>query len=376
VNGGVTAIFFATVDSRQRCCKAASSPSALRRTLESEQMRGHPLMRQLLLCLLFLPCDSPCWAAEVIAGTTVEDGSLLSGSTDARSDFDGQSGIVGKLRSGDDKSSTNTTWSQGLTMGVNGPIPVIVVDQFGYLTRATKIAVIRDPQVGYDSAAHFTPGPTYAVVAQSTGKIMKRGPPTACSGGATDDVSGDKVWWFDFSDVTIHGTHVIVDIDKGLHSVEFQIDDRVYRNVLKHAMRMYFYQRAGFKKTTEAAGSDWADAASHMGPGQDPQTCPRQAKRGLNKSEASQIKDLHGGWFDAGDYNKYTSWTARNIIILLRAHDESPIAFGDDSGIAESGNGVPDILDEMKWALDWLAHMQTMLRPQNSTKHAMQFVTQ
>ena len=44
-----------------------------------------------------------------------------------------------------------------LTLGVNGPIPVIVVDQFGYLTKASKIAVIRDPQMGYDSAVHFTP---------------------------------------------------------------------------------------------------------------------------------------------------------------------------------------------------------------------------
>jgi endoglucanase len=83
-----------------------------------------------------------------------------------------------------------------------------------------------------------------------------------------------------------------------------------------------------------------------MGPGQDPQTCPWQSRRQLSDSEASQIKDLRGGWFDAGDYNKYTSWTAHNAIVLLRAYSENPTAFGDDSGIAESGNGVPDILDE------------------------------
>jgi hypothetical protein len=54
--------------------------------------------------------------------------------------------------------STDSTWSQGLTSGVNGPIPVIVVDQFGYPTQAVKTAVIRNPQVGYDSAVRFTPG--------------------------------------------------------------------------------------------------------------------------------------------------------------------------------------------------------------------------
>jgi hypothetical protein len=78
----------------------------------------------------------------------------------------------------------------------------------------------------------------------------------------------------------------------------------------------------------------------------------------MSTSDTSQIKDLHGGWFDAGDYNKYTSWAARDVIVLLRAYSENPTAFGDDTGIAESGNGVPDILDEVKWALDWLTRMQ------------------
>ncbi len=80
----------------------------------------------------------------------------------------------------------------------------------------------------------------------------------------------------------------------------------------------------------------------------------------MAKSDVSQIKDLHGGWFDAGDYNKYTSWTARAVIVLLRAYEENQNAFGDDSGIAESGNGIPDILDEVKWALDWLERMQNV----------------
>ena len=45
-------------------------------------------------------------------------------------------------------------------------------------------------------------------------------------------------------------------------------------------------------------------------------------------------------------------------MVLLRAYDENPDAFDDNSGIAELGNGVPDILDEVKWALDWLVRMQ------------------
>jgi endoglucanase len=294
-------------------------------------------MRRRLLCLLSL--FLPGWL------TTRRAGSILcSGARD--NPFSPT------------QTAANTTWSQGLVSGVNGPIPVIVVDQFGYPTKASKIAVIRDPKEGYDNTAHFAPGTTYALVDESTGKLTKQGPLIPWNGGAMDGVSGDKVWWFDFSDVTTPGTYSVVDIEKRLRSPEFRIDDRVYRDVLKHALRTYFYQRAGFTKAAETAGVDWADSASHMGPGQDPQTRPWQTRHEFGKNEASEIKDLHGGWFDAGDYNKYTSWTARNVIVLLRAYCENPTAFGDDSGVAESGNGVPDILDEVKWALDWLERMQ------------------
>jgi hypothetical protein len=252
-----------------------------------------------------------------------------------------------------DKPSTDTTWSQNLPTGANGPIPFIVVDQFGYRTTSKKVAVIRAPQTGYDSAVSFTPGTRYSVVDKATGNTVKQGAPTAWNGGATDTSSGDKAWWFDFSDVTAPGTYTVVDVDKNFSSVEFDINDDVYRSVLKHAVRMYYYQRAGFAKSAATAGSDWADGASHLGAGQDP-----QAHAWTAKTDTTLVKDLQGGWYDAGDYNKYTAWAAGTAIALLRAYAENPTAFGDDCGIAESGNGIPDILDEVKWALDWIERMQ------------------
>ena len=325
-------------------------------------------MRQHLLyvMILFVFCSGSASSRAVgnSERTTGGDGSGLVSSSDGAVGTSGPepgrtSANSGPLSPSGDKPSTDTTWSQGLTVGINGPIPIIVVDQFGYQTKASKVAVIRDPQTGYDNAVHFTPGTNYAVVNQSTGNTIKRGAPTAWNRGATDVVSGDKVWWFDFSDVTTPGTYTVVDVDKGFRSPEFDINDSVYRSVLKHALRMFFYQRAGFEKTPATAGADWADGASHMGIGQDPQSHSWLAKHSwLISTGASQIKDLRGGWFDAGDYNKYTRFTARNVITLLRAYDETPSAFDDDSGIAESGNGVPDVLDEVKWALDWLERMQ------------------
>lgn len=252
-----------------------------------------------------------------------------------------------------DKASTDTTWSQGLTAGANGPIPLIVVDQFGYRTEAKKVAIIRDPQTGYDSAVDFAPGTHYAVKNKTTGATVKEGAPSPWNGEAADASSGDKVWWFDFSDVTTPGTYTVVDVDQKVRSVEFEIDDNVYRSVMKHAVRMYYYQRAGFAKSAATAGSDWVDTASHLGPGQD-----SEAHAWTAKTDESLVRDLRGGWYDAGDLNRYTAWAAGTAITLLHAYHENPMALGDDYGIAESGNGVPDLLDEVKWALDWIIRMQ------------------
>jgi endoglucanase len=249
-------------------------------------------------------------------------------------------------------------WKKNLTIGPNGPIPAIVLDQFGYLTKSKKVAVIRAPQVGYDSFARFAPGKSYALIELPTGEIVKTAPPTVWNGGNTDQASGDKAWWFDFSEIEAPGKYAVVDLEKGIRSADFSIGEHVYKDVMKHALRAFFYQRAGFEKKPEFAGRAWADKASHLGPGQDPESRPWHEGRSSTPVAKSLIKDLRGGWYDAGDFNKYTSWAARYIIVLLRAYEEHPQAFSDDYGIPESGNGIPDILDEVKWGLDWLVRMQ------------------
>jgi hypothetical protein len=120
---------------------------------------------------------------------------------------------------------------------------------------------------------------------------------------------------------------------------------------MKQAMRMFFYQRSGFAKTSQYAGV-WSDAASHLGTQQD-LDC-----RLVTNPVVSTSKSLQGGWFDAGDYNKYVNFAYEPIHDLLMAYIERPGVWTDDYNIPESGNGVPDILDEVKWELDWLRRMQ------------------
>ncbi len=67
---------------------------------------------------------------------------------------------------------------------------------------------------------------------------------------------------------------------------------------------------------------------------------------------------MPGGWYDAGDYGRYTVPVAVTLADLFLAYEIAPELFGDAGNIPESGNGRPDILDECRWALDWLFRMQ------------------
>lgn len=233
------------------------------------------------------------------------------------------------------------------------PAPAILVDQFGYRSISQKVAVFRCPIKGFDKRTCVPPSGAFEVRREPSGEIVHKGQVTVWGGGAIDEVSGDKVWWGDFSALARPGRYRVVDAGTAQRSDVFRIDDGVYRVVLEQAVRTFFYQRAGFEKAARFAGDAWADRASHVGPHQD-----KSARLFSAKGDAKTARDLHGGWYDAGDYNKYTSWAASYVIGLLRAYADAPSAFTDKTQIPESGNQVPDILDEAIWGIDWLKRMQ------------------
>jgi len=229
----------------------------------------------------------------------------------------------------------------------------ILVDQFGYRPADPKVAVIRDPSVGYDAADTFSPGDKYQVRSASDGAALYSGTITAWNGGTVEASSGDRGWWFDFSPVKTPGTFFIYDVSRNVRSPTFVIDQQVYKNVLKAAMRMYFYQRAGFAKVPPFADACWADGAAYLGANQD-----TQAHDVTDPSNPAKVKDLAGGWFDAGDTNKYVTFARVAVHQLLTAYQQNPGVFTDDFNIPESGNGVPDLLDEVNWEIQWLKKMQ------------------
>ncbi len=229
----------------------------------------------------------------------------------------------------------------------------IIVDQFGYPPDAKKIAVIKNPQIGFDANDSYIPGAVYQMIEVSSEESIYTGTPTAWQDGQTDESSGDQIWHFDFSDVNTPGSYYILDQETGYRSFEFDISETVYNNVLKQALRTFFYQRSGFAKQEPYAEEGWTDDASHVANGQD-----LDCRSFFDKNDRTSEKDLHGGWYDAGDYNKYTSWTASYVVDLMLAYLENPAAWCDDCNIPESGNGIPDLLDEAKWGLDHLMRLQ------------------
>lgn len=240
--------------------------------------------------------------------------------------------------------------------GISGTIPFdphILVDQFGYLPQEAKVAVIRDPHVGYDSSAQITPGKSYQVRRASDDQVVYAGSLTPWNHGAIEASSGDSGWWFDFSRLTAPGTYFVYDAGRKVRSATFRIDPHVYRNVLKAAMRMYFYQRSGFAKVEPYAQACWTDPPAFLGPGQD-----LEAHDVTARDDPTRVRNMSGGWFDAGDTNKYVTFASAAVHQLLTAYQDNPAAFTDDFNIPESGNGIPDVLDEVRWELGWLRKMQ------------------
>jgi endoglucanase len=232
----------------------------------------------------------------------------------------------------------------------------IRIDQFGYFCGSKKVAIIANPQIGFDSNIHFTPSTganQYQVRNWTTDVVVFTGTALPWNGGATHAQSGDKVWWFDFTALNTPGSYYIYDLGNAVGTGRFEIGDNVYNQVLTQATRMFYYQRCNFAKTATYAGAKWADGAAYEGPGQD-----HSARPVWDRTNAALAKDMSGGWFDAGDQNKYVTFTYSTLIDLLEAYRENPKVFTDNTNIPESGNGIPDILDEVKWELDWLIKMQ------------------
>ncbi|MEN8115496.1 MAG: glycoside hydrolase family 9 protein, partial [Bacteroidota bacterium] len=76
-------------------------------------------------------------------------------------------------------------------------------------------------------------------------------------------------------------------------------------------------------------------------------------------TRSGELVDVNGGWHDATDYLQYLTTSANAVYQLLFAYQENPEIFGDEhlANGHEGKNGIPDILDEVRWGLEWMVKM-------------------
>ena len=205
---------------------------------------------------------------------------------------------------------------------------LININQVGYLPSAEKIAVLNGDAITSKAS----------VVDTASGKSVYEGDVAAA---VMNPSTGRNEARFDFSSVTAPGTYKIVAGDQ--ESFEFKIGNDVYDEAFKASLRMFYLQRCGMELTKDLAG-DFAHPACHTGE--------------ATIYGTSEKIDVSGGWHDAGDYGRYVVSGAKAAADLMLAYNLYPNAFDDALNIPESGNGIPDVLDEVKYELDWLFKMQ------------------
>lgn len=207
--------------------------------------------------------------------------------------------------------------------------PDIITNQVGYQPDSKKIAVIRKtPAVDGTVQAH--------VVNAGTKQEVYSAP---ISNGITNSSADETDYIFDFSEVTTPGKYIVT-CDGMDDSYAFEIGENVYSSLLDDSVKMLYLQRCG----TEIKDADFAHPACHNSIATIYQT--------------NQQIEVSGGWHDAGDYGRYVVAGAKAVADLMYAYMAAPEMYSDGLGIPESGNGKADILDEVKYELDWMLKMQ------------------
>jgi endoglucanase len=240
---------------------------------------------------------------------------------------------------------------------IKSPQNYIRVDQFGYLPKSKKVAVIAKAVNGFNSGIGIDLDESKEVelIDAASGTLAFKAKVVKWLNGSTDVYSGDKGWWFDFSSVEKVGEYFVRvknTKNENIESYRFVISDEVYAEALRAAVNMYYYQRTNIEKLPQyASGNKWIDKAWYSGKNQDTEA--------LYLKDFSKVKNLSKGWIDAGDPNKYVTFAVDVVHDLLTSYEQNmPMWDKFNLKIPESNNNIPDFLDEIKWEIDWVKNMQ------------------
>ena len=201
-------------------------------------------------------------------------------------------------------------------------------------------SVFRLNQTGYAAglpvrAATVSQAPVF--LADADGKTIREipfDPPSA------DAASGDRVALPDLG-ILEAGTYFLV---SGTERRRLTVSARPWRDVTDALIKGLYFQRCGCALEEKHAGP-YVHAACHTA-------------MAVDWEDRTVRRHVPGGWHDAGDYGKYVAPGAVTVAHLLYSCLLFPAGCSDDLNIPETGSGVPDILSEARYELEWMLLMQ------------------
>ncbi|MCL1526219.1 glycoside hydrolase family 9 protein [Xanthomonas nasturtii] len=218
----------------------------------------------------------------------------------------------------------------------------IHVNQLGYLPGSAKLAVVGLPQGAATGSGRFT-------VEDAHGRRVLQG---TLQPAALWTPAGQQARVADFSGVRTPGTYRLK-IDGLLASDAFPIDPHAYEPVIDASLKAFYFNRASTALPAQFAGR-YARAAGH------PDTQVRIHPSAASATRpAESVISAPKGWYDAGDYNKYIVNSGISTYTLLAAYEHYPALFkAKPLTIPNDAPGVPGIVQETWWNLEWMLAMQ------------------
>lgn len=224
----------------------------------------------------------------------------------------------------------------------------IRVNQIGYLTSDTKIAT------AFANSSLSTL--TFSVVQYSTNTVLWG--PTAFPSTSTAYLPFSNVYQLDFSSYQpASAVTCYLKLSDGTQSVTFGVGPCVYQNTQETALNFFRAQNCGTGNWYDGGAN--VNVNCHMPPGTAGFTSDKDGIV-VDGPNAGTLIDVEGGWHDSGDWIKFMITTAWVDEVLLFSYQENPTIFQDTLGSnlqPNSPNGVPDILDEARYGLEWIIKM-------------------
>lgn len=236
-----------------------------------------------------------------------------------------------------------------MAMAASGAIHV---DQAGYLEDYSKAAMISQQGDSRDLKAFKD----FSLVDAATGNTVYTG---TLTDGIYDAMSGEYISKADFSDFKQAGKYRLV--AGGEESPVFAIGSNVYAVPALQSWRSYTLSRSNTPMYDRLTG-----LSITSGHAQDKKAQVYFTDK-LNKK--GDVVDASGGWYDAGDYGKYTTTAALASAELMMAYEASPEKFFKGQLFFPEGvqeENMPDVLSEVKFELEFMKKMQ---RADGSTFH-------